>query len=208
MIAQHPYWLQDGRRKAGRNGCAEGLAPARRREIGREAARVRWGGLPRKAETTFWDASHTFESLNLNVDLDLILYQVLAYDYVDLHAILTIVDVGIGDLVRAWITSTRAKTSVSLCARSATSPTWTRRGCPRCFPRPRGRRSKPISKSSSCVALMFEPRRNADPVRLAAALQAVAPARKLDHFKVKEFASLETLERTRRCESRDSRWSR
>ena len=67
-----------GGRKGGLSR-ARRLAPARRREIGREAARVRWGGLPERLRPLFWTNPTTFESLNLNEDLDLIVYQVLAY---------------------------------------------------------------------------------------------------------------------------------
>jgi hypothetical protein len=55
------------------------LGKARLREIARDAARVRWGGLADSLRSLFWTHPTTFESLSLSADFDLILYQVLAY---------------------------------------------------------------------------------------------------------------------------------
>jgi hypothetical protein len=84
---------------------ARRLAPTRLREIAREAARVRWGGLPERLRPLFWTHPTTFESLNLNQDLDLIFYQVLAYGDAEQRAWL----VGRfgADGVRAWLRKRR-----------------------------------------------------------------------------------------------------
>jgi hypothetical protein len=84
---------------------ARRLAPARLREIAREAARVRWGGLPEKLRPLFWTHPTTFESLNLNEDTDLILYQVLAYGDVEQRAWL--VERHGAESVRAWLRKRR-----------------------------------------------------------------------------------------------------
>jgi len=109
---------------------------------------------------------------------------VLAYDYVDLHAILTIVDVGIGDLVRALDHKYPGKdVGFALRALGYFADVDKARDARDAFQEPRGRRSKTDSrKARRCVALMFEPRRNADPVRLAAALQAVGAGQKIGPF--------------------------
>jgi hypothetical protein len=80
---------------------ARRLAPARLREIAREAARVRWGGLPEKLRPLFWTHPATFESLKLNEDLDLIFYQVLAYG--DLENRTWLVERFGADAVMAWM---------------------------------------------------------------------------------------------------------
>jgi hypothetical protein len=80
---------------------ARQVAPARLREIAREAARVRWGGLPEKLRPLFWTHPTTFESLNLDQDLDLVLYQVLAWGDLD-HRNWLVQRLG-ADKVRAWI---------------------------------------------------------------------------------------------------------
>jgi hypothetical protein len=84
---------------------ARRLAPARLREIACEAARVRWGGLPEKLRPLFWTHPATFESLNLNEDLDLVFYQVLAYGYVGQRAWL-VKRVG-AEVLRAWLCKRR-----------------------------------------------------------------------------------------------------
>ena len=84
---------------------ARRLAPARLREIGREAARVRWGGLPEKLRTLFWTHPTTFELLNLNDDRDLIFYQVLAYG--DLEHRTWLVERCRADSLRAWLRKRR-----------------------------------------------------------------------------------------------------
>jgi hypothetical protein len=93
-----------GGRKGGLSR-ARRLAPARRREIGREAARVRWGGLPERLRPLFWTHPTTFESLNLNEDLDLIVYQVLAYGEIE-HRTWLVERCG-ADAVRAWLRKRR-----------------------------------------------------------------------------------------------------
>ena len=80
---------------------ARRLAPTRLREIAREAARVRWGGLPEKLRPLFWTHPTTFESLNLDEDLDLVFYQVLAYGDAEQRAWL-VERLG-ADAVRAWL---------------------------------------------------------------------------------------------------------
>ena len=80
---------------------ARRLAPTRLREIAREAARVRWGGLPEKLRPLFWTHPTTFESLTLNEDFDLIFYQVLAYGDVEQRAWL-VERLG-AEAVRAWL---------------------------------------------------------------------------------------------------------
>lgn len=84
---------------------ARRLAPRRLREIAREAARVRWGGLPEKLRSLFWTHATTFESLNLNEDLDLIFYQVLAYG--DLEHRMWLVERFGADAVRMWMRKRR-----------------------------------------------------------------------------------------------------
>jgi hypothetical protein len=84
---------------------ARRLAPTRRREIGREAARVRWGGLPERLRPLFWTHPTTFESLKLNEDLDLIIYQVLAYGDIE-HRTWLVERYG-ADAVRAWLRKRR-----------------------------------------------------------------------------------------------------
>jgi hypothetical protein len=84
---------------------ARRLAPARLREIGREAARVRWGGLPEKLRPLFWTHPSTFESLNLNDDRNLIFYQVLAYGDLE-HRTWLVKRCGT-DAVRAWLRQKR-----------------------------------------------------------------------------------------------------
>jgi hypothetical protein len=84
---------------------ARRLAPARRREIGREAARVRWGGLPERLRPLFWTHPTTFESLNLDEDLDLIVYQVLAYGELE-HRTWLVKRCGAA-AVRAWLCKRR-----------------------------------------------------------------------------------------------------
>ena len=93
-----------GGRKGGLSR-ARRLAPARRREIGREAARVRWGGLPERLRPLFWTNPTTFESLNLNEDLDLIVYQVLAYGELE-HRTWLVGRCG-APAVRAWLRKRR-----------------------------------------------------------------------------------------------------
>lgn len=44
---------------------------------------MRWGGLPATLKPLFWTHPTTFDSLTLDQDLDLILYQVLAYGDVE-----------------------------------------------------------------------------------------------------------------------------
>ena len=80
---------------------ARRLAPERRRQIAREAARVRWGGLPEGLRPLFWTHPTTFDSLTLDQDLDLVLYQVLAHGDVEQRAWLT--DRVGADAVRAWL---------------------------------------------------------------------------------------------------------
>jgi hypothetical protein len=100
-----------GRRGGLAGGRKGGLARARRllprrlREIGREAARVRWGGLPEKLRPLFWTHPTTFESLNLTEDLDLILYQVLTYGDSQ-HRTWLVERYGV-DAVRAWLRKRR-----------------------------------------------------------------------------------------------------
>jgi len=98
-----------GGRKGGLSR-ARRLAPARRREIGREAARVRWGGLPERLRPLFWTNPTTFESLNLNEDLDLIVYQVLAYGELE-HRRWLVERCGAAAL-RAWLRKRRGGGSV------------------------------------------------------------------------------------------------
>ncbi len=84
---------------------ARRLAPERLRQIAREAARVRWGGLPEMLKPLFWTHPTTFESLTLDQDLDLIFYQVLAHGDGEQRAWL--VDrVGVAG-VRAWLRKRR-----------------------------------------------------------------------------------------------------
>ena len=84
---------------------ARRLAPARLREIAREAARVRWGGLPEKLRPLFWTHPTTFEALTLNVDFDLIMYQVLAYG--DVEQCAWLVERHGAEAVRAWLRKRR-----------------------------------------------------------------------------------------------------
>ncbi len=84
---------------------ARRLAPARLREIAREAARVRWGGLPDRLKPLFWTHPTTFDSLNRTEDLDLILYQVLAHGDAQQRA--WIVERVGADTVRAWLRKRR-----------------------------------------------------------------------------------------------------
>jgi hypothetical protein len=80
---------------------ARRLAPERLRQIARDAARVRWGGLPEMLKPLFWTHPTTFDSLTLDQDLDLILYQVLAYGDGEQRAWL--VDRVGTETVRAWL---------------------------------------------------------------------------------------------------------
>jgi hypothetical protein len=80
---------------------ARRLSPTRLRDIAREAARVRWGGLPERLRPLFGTHPTTFESLNLNEDLDLIFYQVLAYG--DLEHKAWLVERSSANAVRAWL---------------------------------------------------------------------------------------------------------
>jgi len=84
---------------------ARRLAPTRLREIAREAARVRWGGLPESLRPLFGTHPTTFAALNLNVDLDLIVYQTLAYGDATQRAWL--VERCGADAVRAWLRKRR-----------------------------------------------------------------------------------------------------
>jgi hypothetical protein len=84
---------------------ARRLSPARLREIAREAARVRWGGLPERLRPLFWTHPATFESLNLNEDLDLILYQTLSYG--DVEQRVWLVGRYGAKAVRAWLRKRR-----------------------------------------------------------------------------------------------------
>jgi hypothetical protein len=81
------------------------LAPARLREIAKEAARVRWGGLPERLRSLFWTHPTTFGLLNLKDDRDLIFYQVLAHGDADQLAWLA-EQVG-AESVRAWLREKR-----------------------------------------------------------------------------------------------------
>lgn len=81
------------------------LAPERLRQIARDGARVRWGGLPEALRPLFWTHPTTFDSLNLVEDRDLILYQVLAYGDADQRAWL--IDRVGADTVRAWLRKRR-----------------------------------------------------------------------------------------------------
>jgi hypothetical protein len=84
---------------------ARRLAPTRLREIAREAARVRWGGMPDRLRSLFWTHPTTFGSLNLTEDLDLILYQVLAHGDAKQRAWLA-KRVG-ADTIRTWLRKRR-----------------------------------------------------------------------------------------------------
>jgi hypothetical protein len=84
---------------------ARRLAPERLRQIARDAARVRWGGLPAMLAPLFWTYPTTFDSLTLDQDLDLILYQVLAHGDVEQRAWL--VDRVGAKSVRAWLRKRR-----------------------------------------------------------------------------------------------------
>ena len=84
---------------------ARRLAPARLREIAREAARVRWGGLPDRLRPLFWTHPTTFDSLNLTEDLDLIFYQVLAHGDAEQRAWL-VKRVG-AHTIRTWLRKRR-----------------------------------------------------------------------------------------------------
>jgi hypothetical protein len=84
---------------------ARRLTSARLREIARDAARVRWGGLSDGLRSLFWAHPSTFESLRLNADFDLILYQVLAYGNVEQRSWL-IKRCGL-EAVRAWLRKRR-----------------------------------------------------------------------------------------------------
>jgi hypothetical protein len=88
----------------GRNGGlarAQRLTPRRLREIGREGARIRWGGLPERLRPLLWTHPTTFELLNLKDDFDLVAYQVLTYGDPDQRTWL-VERVG-RDAVRAWL---------------------------------------------------------------------------------------------------------
>jgi hypothetical protein len=84
---------------------ARRLSPARLREISREAARIRWGRLPERMRSLFWTHPTTFESLSLKDDLDLILYQVLAYGDLE-HRTWVVERLG-AEAVRAWLRKRR-----------------------------------------------------------------------------------------------------
>jgi len=99
-----PTWWP-GRRSQGGLARARRLAPERLRQIARDAARVRWGGLPEMLKPIFWTHPTTFDSLRLDQDLDLILYQVLAYGDAQQRAWL--VDRVGSDTVRAWLRKRR-----------------------------------------------------------------------------------------------------
>jgi hypothetical protein len=66
---------------------------------------VRWGGLPTTLKQLFWTHPTTFDSLTLDQDFDLILYQVLAHGDVEQRAWL--VDRVGADSVRAWLLKRR-----------------------------------------------------------------------------------------------------
>lgn len=84
---------------------AQRLAPDRLRQIARDGARVKWGGLPEALRPLFWTHPTSFDSLKLAEDLDLVLYQVLAYGDVDQRTWL--VDRVGADVVREWLRKRR-----------------------------------------------------------------------------------------------------
>src|SRR5258707_407394 len=65
---------------AGGHARARGLSAERRKEIACSAAASRWKGrLPESLRPILWTHPTTFESLNLEQDLNLVMYQVLAH---------------------------------------------------------------------------------------------------------------------------------
>lgn len=59
---------------------SERLSPSRQQEIARQEAKSRWrGALPESLRPLFWSHPRTFHELTLDADLNLVMYQVLAY---------------------------------------------------------------------------------------------------------------------------------